>query len=155
MKPEETFDFPIRWAWHKISRLYNLEAHKHGFTMSIGYALLNIDKNEGTPSTKLGPLMGMEARSLTRTLKTMEAYNFIERKPDKNDKRMVRVFLTDKGLEARSVARNTVIQFNESIQDILSIEEQKSFFDIMTKVNKSLDESELFENKPVEQNIKK
>ena len=32
--------------------------------MSIGYALLNIDK-DGTPSTKLGPKMGMEARSLT------------------------------------------------------------------------------------------
>jgi MarR family transcriptional regulator, organic hydroperoxide resistance regulator len=54
MKPEETIDHPIRWAWHRIARRYNAEAAKHGGTMSIGYVLLTIDP-EGTPSTKLGP----------------------------------------------------------------------------------------------------
>ncbi|NQX92775.1 MAG: MarR family transcriptional regulator, partial [Flavobacteriales bacterium] len=58
MKPEETIDFHIRWAWSKISRMYNVEAAKYGGTMSIGYVLLNIEK-DGTPSTKLGPKMGM------------------------------------------------------------------------------------------------
>ena len=71
MKPEETFDFHIRWAWARISRMYNAQAANFGGTMSIGYVLLNIDR-EGTPSTKLGPKMGMESRSLTRTLKGME-----------------------------------------------------------------------------------
>ncbi len=63
MKPEETVDFHIRWAWAKISRYYNAAASPFGGSMSIGYVLLNVDK-EGTPSTKLGPKMGMESRSL-------------------------------------------------------------------------------------------
>ena len=58
MKSESTFDFHIRWAWARISRLYNQQAAEYGGTMSIGYALLNIDR-EGMPSTKLGPKMGL------------------------------------------------------------------------------------------------
>ncbi len=48
MKPEETIDFPIRWAWHRIARLYNIEAAKHGGSMALGYVLLNIDFENGT-----------------------------------------------------------------------------------------------------------
>ena len=35
--------FSIRWSWYNISRMYNTKAHEFGGTMSIGYALLNID----------------------------------------------------------------------------------------------------------------
>jgi DNA-binding MarR family transcriptional regulator len=76
--PEETIDFPIRKVWSRISRIYNTEANKYGGSMAIGQILLNIDP-EGTPSTKLGPKMGMESRSLVRTLQTMEEEGLIKR----------------------------------------------------------------------------
>lgn len=139
MKPTDTIDFHIRWAWHKIHRMYNNEASQNGFTMSIGYALLNIDRKEGTPSTKLGPLMGMEPRSLTRTLKSMEQQGFIERKPDKYDRRMVRIYLTDLGLEKREVSRRTVIQFNEALRDKISNADLTAFFRVMNTVNQALE----------------
>ena len=52
-------DFTIRHAWHRISRMYNQKAVIHGITMSYGFILMTVEK-EGTPSTKLGPMMGME-----------------------------------------------------------------------------------------------
>jgi len=39
LRPENTADFHIRWAWAKISRYYNVAASKFGGTMSIGYVL--------------------------------------------------------------------------------------------------------------------
>ncbi|GIR50705.1 MAG: hypothetical protein CM15mP59_4470 [Flavobacteriaceae bacterium] len=36
--------------------------------MATGLALLSIDTEEGVPSTSLGPRMGMESTSLSRTL---------------------------------------------------------------------------------------
>ena len=78
MRPEDTADFHIRWSWYNIARMYNLKAANFGGTMAIGYALLNIDK-EGTPSTKLGPKMGMEPRSLTRMIKSLEKKGWIEK----------------------------------------------------------------------------
>ena len=53
-------------------KMYNEEAGKKQSTMATGFALISIDPEEGTPSTALGPKMGMEATSLSRTLKAME-----------------------------------------------------------------------------------
>lgn len=144
LKQEKTIDFHIRRTWHKIMRLYNNEAAKHNATMSMGYALLNIDLETGTPSTSLGPLMGMEPRSLTRTLKKMEDEGAVRRASDKNDKRVTRIFLTKKGLQKREEARLAVIQLNQVLQNQLSEKELNSFFSIMNKINLTLEEEGFF-----------
>ena len=146
MKSKETFDFHIRWAWYKISRLYNSIAQEHGVNMSVGYALIKIDPENGTPSTKLGPLMGMESRSLTRTLKAMEEENLIVRRPDSKDKRVIRIVLTDFGIEQRDIAKNVVIDFNTIINDKLNDVEKENFFSSIGKINEVL-ESELFKKR--------
>ena len=139
VKPEETIDFHIRWAWHSIARMYNIEASKLGSTMSVGHTLLSIDMENGTPSTKLGPKMGMEARSLTRILKSMEDKGLIYREQDKKDKRMVRVFLTQFGKEKREVSRDIVIKFNLAIQEKLGSSKLNQFFVSIKKINDFLD----------------
>lgn len=143
MKPEETIDHPIRWAWHRIMRRYNEAASKYGGSMSIGYVLLNVDP-EGTPSTKLGPKMGIEPRSLTRTLKNMEHEGLIRRVPDGSDGRMVRVMLTAKGKEMRDVSRETVIRFNEAVQAHIPAAQLATFHQVMNKINLLLDNDEHF-----------
>ena len=88
-------DSSIRTTWHRLSRMYNQKAAEHDMTMSIGFILMNIDK-EGTPSTQLGPRMGMEPTSLSRTLKTMESRELIRRQAEGEDKRKVLIFLIKK-----------------------------------------------------------
>ena len=139
MKPEETIDFHIRWAWFNISRMYNLEANKYGGSMAIGYTLLNIDTKEGTPSTKLGPKMGMESRSLTRMIKSLEEKGIIYKKVDENDRRMVRLFLTELGKEMRSQAILTVHNFNEKIQREIPKEDLEKTFEVLGKLNNIID----------------
>ncbi len=144
MRPEETIDHPIRWAWHRIARRYNAEAAKHGGTMSIGYVLLNIDP-DGTPSTKLGPKMGMEPRSLTRTLKGMEDEGFIKRVPDGSDGRMMRVMLTPKGKRMRDLSKDKVIRFNKAVNANIPAKQLDTFREVMRKINELLDQEELFQ----------
>ena len=71
MKAEKTVDFHIKTSWYAISRMYNTYAAQFDMTMAIGFVLLHIDK-EGTSATKIAPALGLEARSLTRMLKTLE-----------------------------------------------------------------------------------
>ena len=66
---DKTIDYVLRYTWQTVAKMYNEEAAKYGATMATGFALLSIDKDKGIPSTALGPRMGMEATSLTRTLK--------------------------------------------------------------------------------------
>lgn len=146
MKPEETIDFHIRWIWAKISRLYNSEAAKHGGTMSIGYILLNIDK-DGTPSTSLGPKMGMESRSLSRSLKMMEEEGLIVRMPDKKDRRIVRVFLTDEGIKMRDISKHVVIRFNDFVKSEIPAEDLQVTFDTLQKISTIIEQGKIFESK--------
>ena len=145
MKQEDTIDFHIRRNWYKIMRMYNLEAAKQNATMSMAYALLSIDLDDGTPSTSLGPKMGMESRSLTRMLKNMEEEGVIKRVQDKNDKRVTRIVLTKKGKEKREQSRLAVIRFNEVLHSKLSVNEKKAFFVVMNKINDILDENKIFD----------
>ena len=143
MKQEETIDFHLRRNWHKIMRIYNLVAAQENATMSMAYALLSIDLENGTPSTSLGPKMGMESRSLTRMLKKMEEEKVIEKVQDKKDKRVTRIMLTQKGIEKRNFSRDKVIEFNTVVQSELTASERKSFFHLMNKIHGIL------ENKPI------
>src|SRR5882672_5541730 len=128
VKKEETIDFNIKAAWHAIARMYNQQAMKYHGTMSIGFALLNIHSEEGTPATKIAPMMGLEARSLTRLLKSMEEKKLIYREADKNDKRSVRIYLTREGKRHRSKARETVLKFNDFVREQVPSQKLTVFF---------------------------
>lgn len=135
MRKEETVDHCIKTAWHAISRMYNQQAWKHDLTTAIGFVLLNIHSDHGTPATKIAPLMGLEARSLTRTLKTMEEKGLIRRAPDATDKRSVRIFLTDLGKEKKEVSRETVLHFNNRVRDQIAPQKLRTFFIVMSEIN--------------------
>lgn len=138
LSKENYIDFYVRHSWHKISRMYNQKAKAHGLTMSIGFILLIVDK-EGTPSTQLGPRMGMEPTSLSRTLKTMEKKGYIYRKTDGEDRRKVLIFLTPQGLELRREVRKVVKTFNEDLLKSIPLEKLKAFFEIMEIVDEHID----------------
>lgn len=143
MKPEDTIDFHIRWAWYNISRMYNMQASKFGGSMAIAITILNIEK-DGTPSTKLAPKMGMEPRSLTRMIKTLQDNGVIEKRADKDDKRMVRLFLTKEGKKLRKQATNIVVQFNQKIREEIPDEELEQCFNTLNKVNQIIDKNNIF-----------
>jgi len=149
MKREETVDYHIKAAWHGIARLYNQQALKYGGTMSIGFALLNIQGEEGTPATKIGPLMGLEARSLTRLLKSMEEKGFIFRETDPSDKRSVRIRLTTEGRTMKEHARETVLQFNRVLREQLPAEKLHVFFDVLQQINTMIDAEVFFETEKI------
>ncbi len=145
MRREETIDYHIRTAWHAIARMYNQQASKYDATMSIGFVLLNIDINDGTPATKIAPLMGLEPRSLTRLLKTMEERDLIYRESDKIDKRSVRIFLTGDGKKARERARETVLRFNEVLREEIPAQKLNVFFEVIQHVNKIIERNNIYD----------
>jgi DNA-binding MarR family transcriptional regulator len=139
MNKEQLFEFYVRNNWFKISRYYNQVASEYNMSFSWGFILINIEK-EGTPSTSLGPKMGMEPTSLSRTLKNMEKCGLIYREQDKVDKRKSLVFLTKEGVEKRRVARDVVLEFNQKLYENLPKTKVKAFFEVMEKVDEYLTE---------------
>lgn len=148
MKPEETFDYPLRWAWHGVQRHYNIIASRHDLTMTMGYVLLNIDQENGTPSTQLGPKIGMEPGSLTRTLKTMEDKGYIYKQSDDIDRRKVHICLTELGKIKRDASREAVLHFNQYLDKKISVSQKAKFFEVMEIINDVLANEKIFEELP-------
>ena len=114
--------------------------------MSIGFALLNINSDEGTPATKIGPLMGLETRSLTRLLKSMEEKGLTTRVTDKQDKRSVRIMLTREGKRRKEKARETVLRFNEAIREEISGQKLSVFFEVVQEINRMIERNSIYES---------
>lgn len=141
---DKTIDYILRATWQAVARMYNEEAAKYGASMAVGFTLLSIDKEGGTPSTTLGPKMGMEATSLTRTLKSMEDKGLIIRKKNPDDGRGVLIYLTDFGKEKRELSKNTVLKFNETIRQHVSEEKMNDFIEVSEIINELITEKKIF-----------
>ena len=151
---DKTIDYILRATWQAVSRMYNEEASKYGATMATGFALLSIDKDNGTPSTSLGPKMGMEATSLTRTLKSMEEKGLIIRKKNPEDGRGVLIYLTEFGKEKRELSKNTVLRFNESVKENISEEKLQHFIEVAETINDLIQDKSIFSLTVADENKK-
>ena len=141
---DKTIDYILRATWQAVARMYNEEASKFEGSMAIGFALLSIEKEDGTPSTAISSKMGMEATSLTRTLKTLEEKGLIIRKKNPNDGRGVLIYLTEFGKQMRAQSKETVMQFNDTIRKNISEEKLQNFIEVADIINELISEKKIF-----------
>ncbi len=139
-----TIDYALRATWQAVTKMYNEEARKFESTMAVGFTLLSIDPKSGSPSTALGPKMGMEATSLSRILKSMEEKGLIERRPNPNDGRGVLIHLTAFGLEKRKDSKDAVLRFNDVVRNHVSLEKLDTFFEVAEVINKLISEKKIY-----------
>ncbi|GAB2773033.1 MarR family winged helix-turn-helix transcriptional regulator [Salinimicrobium soli] len=144
---DKTIDYVLRATWISIAKMYNEEASKEGSTMATGFALLSIDPENGTPSTSLGPKMGMEATSLSRTLRTMEDKGLIERKKNPEDGRSVLIYLTNFGREMRDYSKKVVLTFDEAVKNEIPEEDLDKFIDVANKIMELIASKKIYKEK--------
>ncbi|GAL66628.1 MarR family winged helix-turn-helix transcriptional regulator [Jejuia pallidilutea] len=143
---DKTIDYVLRTTWLTVNKMYNEEAAKFDTTMATGFTLLSIDPEKGTPSTALGPKMGMEATSLSRILKTMEQRGLIERHPNPEDGRGVLIHLTEFGKEKRGLSKEKVLTFNETIKKHIPEEKMNHFYEVAETINELVCNKKIYNN---------
>lgn len=145
LRPEESVCFCTKTTWHAISRLYNTTGAEHDVSAASGFVLLNIDLENGSPATKIAPALGMEPRSLTRMLKTMEDKGYLYRQADENDGRVMRIFLTEEGKKKRELAKIGVVAFNKAVREVVTPEKLDVFFEVANNINEIIDKKSIYD----------
>ena len=144
---DKTIDYVLRSTWQAVTRMYNEEAQKFESTMATGFTLLSVDPEHGSPSTTLGPRMGMEATSLSRILKNMEAKGLIYRTPNPEDGRGVIIRLTPLGKEKRDVSKKVVLRFNDMVRSHVSERDLQGFYNVSQTIQELITEKKIYQNK--------
>ncbi len=146
MKERLNIDYMLRTTWNAVVKAYNCEAAKYDSSMTMAFALLSIDPKEGTSSTALGPKMGVEPTSLSRTLKKLEERNMIERHPHPTDGRGVIIKLTEQGINHRNISKEVVKQFNETMEKYIGKDKLQTFLEVAQSIQHLLSEDKIFIN---------
>lgn len=134
MNENNTIDYFLKACWQNLANKYNGIAAQHGFTQAAGYILINIHR-EGTSVSEIANSTGVKTTSLSRVLNNLEGLGFIYREANTTDKRSVKVYLTELGVEKRKVAKAVVKEFNEFLDDQLTTKERTQLIKTLVKIN--------------------
>lgn len=146
---DKTIDYLLRSTWMHVYKMYTEEANKKDSTMATGFALISLDAEKGTPSTLLGPKMGIEATSVSRTLKSMEKRGLIERRSNPEDGRSVLIFLTPYGREMREYSKSVVHAFDKAVKENIPEEDLEIFKKVAHSIIDLINENKIYNNKTI------
>ena len=94
--PDPSFGFLI----HDVSRLlrknFDRRAATVGLTRAQWWVLAYVHRHEGSSQRALSDILEIEPITLTRLIDRLEKAGWVERRPDPSDRRIWRLFLTEK-----------------------------------------------------------
>ena len=105
-----------------LQRLFRLELSTEDLTYGQTLAIISIP-NDGIEMSNLSLLLGLDNSTVTRLIIRLENKYWVIRKKSKRDKRAIKVFLTDRGIEVQQGIEKKLDAIGEKIN--LNIDEDK------------------------------
>lgn len=97
----DTLGFAIAQLCKAHRNRTDLALNKHGLHVGQEMILLRLWESEGLTQSQLAEQMGVEPPTVTKMLQRLEREGLVERRADREDARVSRVFLTEKGRRLR------------------------------------------------------
>jgi DNA-binding MarR family transcriptional regulator len=122
---------------HHYKRLHLLLEDIHVYPGQPPLLFL-LDREGGLSQKVLAEKINIKPSTLTTMLKWMESNGLVKKIQDRADKRIFRVFLTDKGKTTVEAARRIMDQLSEEMLEGFDQEELLVFFDMMGRMKMNL-----------------
>ncbi|MEM8551008.1 MAG: MarR family winged helix-turn-helix transcriptional regulator [Pseudomonadota bacterium] len=129
-----------------LARLFaaSLQARIKPMGLSTGVfpVMLHLWQRDGQTQRDLVERVGIEQATMANTLSRMERDGLIARRPDPEDRRSRRIWLTERGSALREKATSAAREENESVLGALSQDERQQLVALIRKTIKSFDGSD-------------
>lgn len=127
MDDTRSWDLRLGYLIHDVSRLrrvcFDRELAPLGITRSQWWVLAFISRNDGLQQTQLANELDVGKVALGSLIDRIQSGGFVERRPDDKDRRVKRVFLTDKARNLISEIGAISDAFNERLLNGIDREE--------------------------------
>ena len=101
---------------------------------SHGNAMEQLELEDGLRLTDLAARAGMTAQSMGELIDDLEGKGYLERRPDPDDRRAKRIYLTDRGRENARVAKQATTDVEASLAALLGEERYRNLRHTLTDI---------------------
>lgn len=115
-----------------------VKLEKIGLHRGQGFVLMHLWHHNGVAQGELADAKHVRPATITNILKRMERDGWIERRRDAHDERVVRVYLTEKGMALHDEAQATFLEVDEEIATALTGQERDTFRHLLMKLHARL-----------------
>ncbi len=130
--------FLIGDASRMLRRIFNERVTPMGLTQAQWRALVHLSRNEGLNQVSLSELLEVQPITVARLIDKLVAAGLVERRPDPNDRRAQRLFLTSQA----APVLDHIWEIAEETYDVvlagLSLSERVALVDLLTRVRSNI-----------------
>jgi DNA-binding MarR family transcriptional regulator len=131
----------VFWETKQAMALASASAFsRHGIHQGQQYVLSCLWKQDGLAPGEVAKRLGLATPTVTRATARMEAAGLLRRQPHPDDRRLVRLVLTEKGRALEEVVGRELDRLNERALARFTPAERTALIDALTKVRKNLTE---------------
>ncbi|MTK11157.1 MAG: MarR family transcriptional regulator [Clostridiaceae bacterium] len=125
MELNECINFLLTKAQHTVFQYLKTNLAQFDVT-PVQYGILKClwDEDGQTPK-QIARTLSLDGSTITGILDRMENKNLVRRTPDPDDRRTLKVVITNQGLELRECIEEVIEEVNKRILEIFTFEEQE------------------------------
>ena len=121
--------------YNAIFRQYSSQL---SLTAPQAFHLLSIPV-DGISMSGLANKLGLDTSTLTRNIQKLEKLDLVRRKQDRNDKRILVVYLTDKGRGKVEKIEESLLELNFSMMKYIDLDDQENIPEMLEKLVWAMD----------------
>jgi len=122
----------VEAAFRHLEQVYEHLIAPLGLNILEWYALRALYGEDGQTASRMAALVCRHPSSMTALLDRMEEKDLLRRQVDPNDRRSVRVLLTDQGRAFRPRVERVVEQLDAVMGGLVTREQMDAFFHVLT-----------------------
>lgn len=121
-------------ALRNVDQVFRQKIRPEELTVIEWYILRALYDRDGQHASELAQAVGRAATSFTPNLDKLQDKGYIERRPDRTDRRAVRIYLTEKALQSRDNVLDSAESLDAYLSTILGSTELDTFNRVMAQL---------------------
>ena len=131
--------FSFRVVMKKIDRTLSQQLEPYGVSIPQSFILYSLMEHDGATLKEIGNKTLIDSSSMTVLVDKLEKDELVVRKLDSQDRRAIRVVITEKGRDIAEKVSKIGIKFNSQLYDLLGEGNQKEFIHGINNIINGLD----------------
>lgn len=136
--PSWDVGFLLGDASRMLRRIFNERVTHLGLTQAQWRALVHLSRNEGLNQVSLADLLDVQPITVARLIDKLAAADLVERRPDPNDRRAQRLFLTAKATDVVARIWEVADETYAVVLKDISNEEREVLINLLTRLQTNI-----------------